>query len=189
MKSDQPLMIVLATLALASCSTVSVRTEHDPRTNFAKYRTYAWAARPKHGIQPSPGVRAQIESSLDQGLAGKGYIKSANPDFYIVYHITKSEQVQVSQYTDWGYTGRGYHAGYSYRQGSGYYSLWPNYPISYAQVTRYTEGTLIVDFIDAKTATSIWRGTATGTIGSAQSNQQKIAEAIRKMLESIPAHT
>jgi hypothetical protein len=56
----------------------------------------------------------------------------------------------------------------------------------YAQVTRYTEGTLIVDFVDAKTATSIWRGTATGTIGSAQSNQQKIQEAIRKMLESIP---
>ena len=138
MKYDQPLMIVLATLAFASCSSVNVRTEHDPRTNFAKYRTYSWAPLPK------------------------------------------SEQVQVSQYTDWGYGG-----GYSYRYG-GYYHLWPSYPISYAQVTRYTEGTLIVDFVDAKTATSIWRGTATGTVGSAQSNQQKIREAIRKMLETIP---
>jgi hypothetical protein len=111
----------------------------------------------------------------------KGYSKSAKPDFYIVYHVTRSERVQVSQYTDWGYSG------YSYRYGRGYYHLWPSYPISYAQVTRYTEGTLIVDFVDAKTTTSIWRGTATGTVGSAQSNQQKIAEAIRKMLESIPA--
>ena len=181
-----PLLIVVATLAFASCATVSVRTEHDPRTSLTNYRTYAWAPRPKHGIQPSPGIRAQIESSLDQGLAAKGYTKSANPDFYIVYHITRTEQVQVSQYTDWGYTGRGYHGGYSYRA-SGYYSLWPNYPISYAQVTRYTEGTLIVDFVDAKTTTSIWRGTATGTVGSAQSNQRKIDEAIRKMLESIPS--
>jgi hypothetical protein len=181
MKYDQPLMIVLAALAFASCSSISVRTEHDPRTNFAKYRTYAFAPPPKNGIQPGPGVRAQIEASLDQGLAAKGYTKSAKPDFYIVYHITKSEQVQVSQYTDWGYGG-----GYSYRYGSGYYHLWPSYPISYAQVTRYTEGTLIVDFVDAKTATSIWRGTATGTVGSAQSNQQKIREAIQKMLETIP---
>ncbi len=118
---------------------------------------------------------------LDQGLAAKGYTKSARPDFYIVYHITRSEQVQVSQYTDWGYGGA-----YSYRYGRGHYSLWPNYPISYAQVTRYTEGTLIVDFVDAKTSTSIWRGTATGTVGNAQSNQRKIEEAIRKMLESIP---
>ena len=119
-------------------------------------------------------------SRLRSGLAAKGYTKSARPDFYIVYHITKSEQVQVSQYTDWGYDG-----GYSYRYG-GYYHLWPSYPISYAQVTRYTEGTLIADFVDAKTATSIWRGTATGTVGSAQSNQQKIREAIQKMLETIP---
>ena len=102
MKCDQPLLIVLAALAFANCSTVSVRTEHDPRTNLAKYRTYAWAPRPKSGIQPGPGVRAQIESLIDQGLAAKGYTKSAHPDFYIVYHITRSEQVQVSQYTDWG---------------------------------------------------------------------------------------
>jgi len=114
-------------------------------------------------------------------LAAKGYTKSAHPDFYIVYHITRSEQVQVNQYTDWGYGG-----GYSYRCGRGHYSPWPNYPLSYAQVTRYTEGTLIVDFVDAKTSTSIWRGTATGTVGSAQSNQQKIQEAIQKMLETVP---
>jgi hypothetical protein len=180
MKYNQTLLI-LATLAFASCSSVNVRTEHDPRTNFAKYRTYAWAPHPKSGIQPGPGVRAQIEASLDQGLAAKGYTKSARPDFYIVYHLTRSEQVQVSQYTDWGYGGA-----YSYRYGRGHYSLWPNYPISYAQVTRYTEGTLIVDFVDAKTSTSIWRGTATGTVGNAQSNQRKIEEAIRKLLESIP---
>src|SRR6202035_4206651 len=140
MKCDQPLLIVLAALAFANCSTVSVRTEHDPRTNLAKYRTYAWAPRPKSGIQPGPAVRAQIESLLGQGLAAKGYTKSAHPDFYIVYHITRSEQVRVSQYTDWGYRG-----GYSYGHGRGYYHLWPSYPISYAQVTRYTEGTLIVD--------------------------------------------
>jgi hypothetical protein len=181
MKYDQPIMIVLAALALASCSSISVHTEHDPRTNFAKYRTFAFAPPPKNGIQPGPAVRAQIESLLGQGLAAKGYTKSAHPDFYIVYHITRSEQVRVSQYTDWGYRG-----GYSYRYGRGYYHLWSSYPISYAQVTRYTEGTLIVDFVDPKAATSIWRGTATGTVGSAQSNQEKIREAIQKMLENIP---
>src|SRR5258707_2126173 len=180
MKCNRPL-VLLAALVFASCSSVSVRTEHDPRTNFAKSRTYAWAPRPKSGMQPGLGVRAQIESSIDQGLAAKGYTKSAHPDFYIVYHITRSEQVQVNQYTDWGYGG-----GYSYRYGRGHYSLWPNYPSSYAQVTRYTEGTLIVDFVDAKTSTSSWRGTATGTVGSAQSNQQKIQEAIQKMLETVP---
>jgi hypothetical protein len=184
MKCNQSLMIVLAGLAFASCSSVSVHTEHDPRTSLAKYRTYAWAPRPKSGLQAGPGVRGQIEASFDRGLAAKGYAKSARPDFYIVYHITRSEQVQVSQYTDWGYGG-----GYSYHYGRGHYSLWPSYPISYAQVTRYTEGTLIVDFVDAKTSTSIWRGTATGTVGSAQSNRQKIEEAIRKLLETVPPRT
>src|SRR5260221_11786395 len=164
MKYDQPLMIVLAALAFASCSSISIRTEHDPRTNFAKYRTYAFDPPPKNCVQPGPCVRAQIEASLDQGLAAKGYTKSAKPDFYIVYHITKSEQVQVSQYTDWGYGG-----GYSYRYG-GFYLLLARYPISYAQVTRYTEGTPIVDFVDAKTATSILRGKAPGTGGGGESN-------------------
>ena len=181
MKYDQPLMIVLAALVFASCSSVSVRTEHDPRTNFAEYRTYAWAPRPKSGIQPGPGVRAQIESSIDQGLAAKGYTKSAHPDFYIVYHITRSEQVQVNQYTDWGYGG-----GYSYRYGRGHYSLWPNYPISYAQVTRYTEGTLIVDFVDAKDLDINLARDSFGDRWERAKQPTKIQEGIRKMLEGIP---
>src|ERR1700747_1384938 len=118
MKCHQPVMVVLAVLALASCSSISVRTEHDPRTNFAKYRTFAFASPAKNGIQPGPAVRALIESLLGQGLAAKGYTTSTHPDFYIVYHITRSEQVRVSQYTDWGYRG-----GYGYRYGHGYYHL------------------------------------------------------------------
>src|SRR5260370_7342341 len=110
---------------------------------------------------------------MDQGLAAKGYSKSPKRDFYIVYHITRSEQVQVSQYTDWGYGGA-----YSYRYGRGHYSLWPNYPISYAQGTRYTEGTLIVHFVDAKTSTPILRGAPTTPPGNPPNNQPKIRAPI-----------
>lgn len=58
-------------VAFSSCSSVTVRTDHDPGTNFARYRTYAFGPPSQNVLALNPSVRAQIESSLDQGLAAR----------------------------------------------------------------------------------------------------------------------
>jgi hypothetical protein len=53
-------------------------------------------------------------------------------------------------------------------------------------VAQYTEATLTVEFVDAKTRKVFWRGIAADTFGSASEAERGIDEAVRKMLEAYP---
>ncbi len=171
------LMLFMA--AFSSCSTVTVRTDHDPATNFARYRTYAFGPLSQNALAISPGVRAQIESSIDQGLAARGLRRSARPDFFVAYHVTTREQISVQTFHDWG---RWSYGGPRWNS----YALWRGSPMTTSYVHRSTIGTLVVDFVDARTDRGFWRGIATGTVRGAQSNRQNVADAIRRMLKNFP---
>src|SRR5436309_15601348 len=122
---SQPL-VALAALFLASCSTLTVHTDHDPRVNFAKYHTYAWAPPSNRGISPSPSAVALIQATVDQELAAKGDRKSPHPHFLIVYHVTRRQKLAVSQYTEPGFGPYAYNDwgfGPGFGPGFGYYGL------------------------------------------------------------------
>ena len=171
--------LTLAIVAFSSCSTVTVRTDHDPGTNFGRYRTYAFGPPSGNVLALSPSIRGQIESSLAQGLAARGLRRSARPDFYVAYHVTTREEISVQTFHDWGRWG---HGGPHWSS----YSLWRGAPITTSYVHRSTVGTLVVDFVDARTDRAFWRGVATATVRGARSNQQNIVDAVRRMLENFP---
>jgi Domain of unknown function (DUF4136) len=178
-KWNRRFVLTLAAVAFSSCSSVTVRTDHDPGTNFARYRTYAFGPPSQNVSALSPSIRAQIESSLDQGLAARGLRRSARPDFYVAYHVTTREQISVQTFHDWGRWGHG---------GPGWnsYSLWRGSPTTTSYVHRSTVGTLLVDFVDARTDRAFWRGVASGTVRGAGSNRQNVVDAVRRMLENFP---
>ena len=171
--------LTIAIAVFSSCSSVSVSTDHDPRTDFSRYRTYAFGPASRNVLALSPSVRAQIESSLDQGLAARGLRRSARPDFYVAYHVTAREQISVQTFHDWGPWGYG-----GPRWNS--YALWRGYPMTTTYVYRSTIGTLVVDFVDARTDRAFWRGVATGTVRGAEANRRSIVEAVHRMLQNFP---
>ena len=166
-------------VAFTSCSTVTVRTEHDPGTNFAGYRTYAFGPSSPNVLALSPSVRAQIESSLNQGLTARGLRQATRPDFYVSYHVTTREQISEQTFHDWGHWSHG-------DPGWNSYSLWLGDPITTSYVHRSTVGTLVVDFVDARTDRAFWSGVATGTVRASESNRQNIVDAVHRMSESFP---
>ena len=172
--------LTLAMVVLSSCSSVTVRTDHEPGTNFAKYRTYAFGPPSQNVLALSPSIRAQIESSLDQGLAAKGLHRSARPDFYVAYHVTTQENISIQTIHDWGRWGR--RGGPSWSS----YDLWRGSPTTLSYVHRSTVGTLLVDFVDARTDRAFWRGVATATVRGKESNQRNIVDAVRRMLVHFP---
>ena len=171
--------LTLAMVGFPSCSSVTVRTDHDPGTNFARYRTYAFGPPSQNVLALSPSIRVQIESSLDQGLAARGLHRAARPDFYVAYHVTTREQISVQTFHDWG---RWSYGGPRWNS----YTLWRGSPTTTSYVHRSTIGTLVVDFVDARTDRAFWRGVATATVRGAGTNRQNIESAIRRMLENFP---
>jgi hypothetical protein len=104
------------------------------------------------------------------------------PDLAVVPHAKLAQKYSVQQYTQWGY-GPGVWPYYG-----GYYGVWTGAPYTYSTIDSYTEGTLILDFVDTSKQKLVFRGIGTGTVsGDVEKNAQKVMEVVQKIVEKFPA--
>jgi hypothetical protein len=96
----------------------------------------------------------------------------------VAYHVTIREQISVQTFHDWGHWG--------YGPGWNSYYFCSGYLITTTYVHRSTIGTLVVDFLDARTDRAFWRGVATATVRGTEANRQNIVDAVRRMMENLP---
>jgi hypothetical protein len=185
MKAALKISALAAGCALAACSTVTVTTDYDRSAAFAKYKTYTLAPG-AHSPRLSPSSEATLRSSLRTNLAARGIQESdrRNADLDVVPHAFLQEKTSVQQYTDWGY---GYQGTWPYRYGS--YGMWSGAPQTYVGVNQYTEGTLVLDFVDARTKKLVFRGTGKAVVDTANPNAAKIDEAVKKIVAGFPGGT
>ena len=169
--------IIVCLMALTiSCSPIySVKYDYDTKTDFASLRTYDWLPIPAKADIDRLNVE-RIKNAVNSQMAAKDLRKAPdNPDFLIASHVGKKEKVRIA---DWGYGygpyGR-YWGGYGGPRG--------------VDVYKYEEGSLILDFVDAKSNKLIWRGSAkaqTNTAKTPEKRQELIDEAVHKILEKFP---
>jgi hypothetical protein len=171
-------LLVFTGIFLTACSTVSVTTDYDHSVAFGKYHTYALMPLAQE-VPLSPSSESALRESLLAGLAKRGIREvEQEPDLHIVRHVSTQEKLAVYQSPGWAY------GGLPYRYGR--YGAWAGAPMGYSDVSQYTEGTLVLDFVDAKTQKLVFRGVGTGTVGNPQSNAERIREAVGKILEALP---
>jgi Domain of unknown function (DUF4136) len=183
MKTTLHLVLVAAlTCIFSACETVTVTTDYDHAANFAKYKTYALTP-PSRGRTMSPTSEAALRDALRAELAPRGLTEASGKkaDLDIVRHAFVQEKISVQQWTDWGY---GYHGGWPYSFGS--YGMWMGAPMTYTDVNQYKEGTLILDFVDARTKKLVFRGVGQAVVGGPESNAAKIREAVSKIVAAYP---
>ncbi len=170
------LCIGLILLVFNGCSSVQVTTDAAPGVSFAQYKTYLLApAADKIGLSPSSALALQDTLKKQLALHHIEEVES-NADLHVVRHISTKEKLNVTQFNGMGYRSIPY--------GYGYYSMWGGAPETY--ISQYTEGTLILDFVDAKTQQLVFRGIATGTVKDPQTNAKRMAEAVEKMIQKLP---
>jgi hypothetical protein len=180
MRSLRLSLLVLAAAA-AGCSSMQIRTEYDTAAQFKDYRTYAWVAAAP-GPEEAPAIRdpqvyARVVEAVEREMARKGLVRAppeTTPDFLVSVHGWSRNRIDVVNY--------GYAYGGSYAYGP--YPAAGAVPIT--EVREYTEGTLLLDFVDATTKKLVWRGTATDTITSPGSVRETIDTAARKLLDAYP---
>ena len=166
----------LVLMALVSCSSLKVSHDYDPTVDFSSLKTFDWI--PMDG---NPGgselTVKRIVQSVNNALAAKGLtLRQEDPDFMI--------GMQVSGKTSYGgSTGLGVSVGVPVgkthvRVGGGR-----------SKAREKHEGSLLLDFINTKDKSLIWRGTATDAINpnaSPQEQQEVIDKAVSQMLSQFP---
>lgn len=163
---------------MTACSTVTVTTDYDHTASFSNYRTYTLAPSAE-SMTLSPTGEAALRDSLSSNLGIRGITEvSENADLHVVQHVSTKDKVVVFQSNDMNYGAMPY--------GYGRYGAWAGAPRTYTDVSQYTEGTLILDFVDAKTKKLVFRGTGTGTVRDTETNAERIREIVGKIVHDFP---
>jgi hypothetical protein len=170
------LSALIVGVVVAGCAHIDVRTDFDPSADFSRYHTYYWAG----GKDISGGgslenslVDKRIKDIIGAQLSAKGLsevAEDAKPDLAILYWIGARDKTSVqiipsstiSTRPVWGR----YDPYWNGRWGRTYDEV---------VVRDYTEGTLIVDLIDANTKQLAWRAYL---VQSVDRDPQKTAERV-----------
>ncbi len=160
-------MGILIGLLATSAQAQSVQTDYDRSFNFSNLKTFGFAVQRRPAMDPlaSDSLNdGRIRTAIESQLIGNGYRTNGDsPDFVIAYHVTTKNKLSVQDY------------------GYGPPRFWGSRNIS---VNQYSEGTLLVDFIDAKTNQVIWRGRASGTL-EMKGVDKKISKSVEKLVKQF----
>jgi hypothetical protein len=175
--------LVTAALAVAvgtaaGCATMNVGAQLRHGTEFAAYRTFNWGpadALPTGDprLDQDPSFKDHMEGAVERGLASRGLQMSNGgdtPDLLVHYHANVTERIDVNR------ADRQF--GYCYDEDCG------------VTVVDYEAGTLVVDIVDTRSNSVVWRGWAQrsleGVIDHPDRLEQVIERAVAEMLAKFP---
>ena len=170
---------VLLAAALSACSTMQIASDYDVGTSFAGYRTWAWAPEPRQPTGDpqldSDLLDKRVRRAVEHELPARGFqqVKSG-ADFLVDYHVALASKIQV----------RAIGSPYGYGPGD-----WELFGPGGTYARTYDEGSLILDFVDAKTNELVWRGIAWAEVYPAdgpEERERKVNEAVRRIVERFP---
>jgi hypothetical protein len=170
-------------LAAVGCAGRQVTTDYSPATRFSQYRTYALVSPPDSATQQLLDQR--VRGAVQTQLAGKGLTQASREqaDLYVGYGMVDKTHRDVYTYRDgWGWGG-----GWGWR----YYRWGVAWPMAgYRQVDTYTDGTVVVNLIDAKTKQVVWQGEVADVVslpvGNPTSATKQVDVAVAKLFTKYP---
>ena len=167
-------MIMLAMmlgLLAVSAAAQSVQSDFDRSFRFSELKSFRFAVQKRGATDPLAGDTlndGRIRNGLESQLTANGFrMESEKPDFVIAYYVTTKNKLNVQ---DFGYGPPRWFGSRDIR------------------VNQYSEGTLMVDFIDVKSNQVIWRGRAVGTL-EMKGVDKKISKSVEKLVKQFVKDT
>jgi hypothetical protein len=156
----------LCLLVAAGCGpSISVEHDWDTRADFTDFKRFKLMESNAVGDQL---IQRRIDDSIRLNLTEFGLVEDQeNPDFLIATHANVQDRVDVQT---WGY-------GMSSRHWHGTQNV---------SVSNYQVGTLVIDFVDARTNELAWRGWGSKTLSSSSRDPETIQEAVDRILNQFP---
>jgi hypothetical protein len=164
------LAMVLGLLAV-SAAAQSVQSDFDRSFRFSELKSFSFAVQKRGATDPLAGDTlndGRIRNGLESQLTANGFrMESEKADFVIAYYVTTKNKLNVQ---DFGYGPPRWFGSRDIR------------------VNQYSEGTLMVDFIDVKSNQVIWRGRAVGTL-EMKGVDKKISKSVEKLVKQFVKDT
>lgn len=165
---------VIALIGVAGLGSVvlaqSVKTDFNPKANFAAYKTYYWEK--ANPVQGNDLVNQRIVAAVDHWLTTKGWTIAPpeRADLAVAANVATQQSQTLNTFysgSAWGYGG------------------WGGGGITTTTVNTFTEGSMVIDLFDRASKQLVWRGTATATVSDdPKKNAKTIQKAVEKMFKN-----
>lgn len=168
--------ILLTQTALAQ----EVKTDFDRSADFTTFRRYAWKVHPL--LEKDPELLNSIGAELvrmgvNEKLIDRGFepTEVEFADFFVTFFGGRRKEQEVVGAT-------------SFSTGGGYGWGAPQWQTGWTEVMvrNYVEGTLVLDFVNAKTNELAWRAYCKGAVRNPNKRDKVIYKAIEKALKQFP---
>lgn len=192
-KEDQETMVLrmilafsLLLLVVACASGPSVYTTAAPGADLASYQRFAFVdplGTDRGGYASLVSQQLVFSTRRELELRGLEFVDDADQaDLLVNFFGHLDEKIRTRQVADPWYG----HSFYDFRYG--YYNSWPTYSTS-TEVQQYSQGTLVIDLIDARTRQMVWEGTARNEVTerSRREAANRLDEAVTRIFEDFPA--
>ena len=158
-------------MLIGSAAAQSVQSDFDRTFQFSNLKTFSFAVQRRGATDPLSTDTlndGRIRTGLESQLIANGFrMETEKADFVIAYYVTTKNKLSVQDY------------GYGPPRWFGSRDI---------RVNQYSEGTLMVDFIDARTNQVIWRGRASGTL-EMKGVDKKISKSTEKLVKQFVKDT
>lgn len=153
--------------------------DFDPNLDFSKYKTFAFIGGVENLLMlpVNPGlINERVHRAVTRELTKKGLrevLPNQNPDLVVRYWATTSQQVNLATMGNWG----------PYGPYVGSYWSWMYDSLSASSIK---EGSLLVDLIDPRAKSLVWRVYLVRKLTNADKDWDKADEDFTKAFESYP---
>jgi hypothetical protein len=164
--------LAAAAIILTGCG-VSISSYMARGADLGRYHTYAWGPTDMGStgdprLDNNPFFQERVRAGVEQHLAARGFEKTVSdtPDILLHYHASVTQKVDPNGADQKDVVCEG------------------------CRPYVYDAGTLVVDFVEARTKTLLWRGWAEGGLGGVVDNQplmeKEIDEAVARIMQQLP---
>jgi len=179
------LMMAAILLAAVGCASQAppeklfVQTQHDTDVDYSAYQTYGWAAGDTTWANPVflqyPELPGLISAAVEGQLAARGFEKTSPDaaDFLVAMSASVQDVTVISKSRNQGWS-HGYNR-----------STLPSGSTA-TRLDKMSEGTLILEVIDAASEGVVWQARAAGVVTRRDNLETAVDAAVVRMLSSFP---
>jgi hypothetical protein len=159
-----------------------IQSQHDSDVDFSAFHTYAWAPGDHAWANPvfleNPALPGLISAAVDAQLAAKGFKKTTAQaaNFLVAMSVSVQDITVISKrrYQGWSH---GYNRGVLGNVNTA------------TQLEKLSQGTLVLEVIDAASEGVVWQSHAAGVITGRDDMDRAVNTAVTRMLETFPPNS
>ena len=166
MKTLRLVLVLIFSICVTSCSSVTIDDYFFKTADLTSYKTFDWLSRP-HAMLIVKEGRGQTEKllkeSVNKQLTARGLSQKADSPDLLISYLVGAELTNTDDFSD---------------------------KVGERTAQQYSEGAILLDFLDGKTRELLWRVAAFGIEDrnpTPERNKEIVEKTVERMFKNFPS--